>query len=801
MEEIKAELIGLRDILHGMRENGVSYAHSFNTILVGQSGTAKTHIAKLITTILHDYKMIQRSAPLVIEGDDLERLSSKDFVAHFDKAKGGVLFVDNAHKLIDQEGKASAGFARLISQMDLAKDDPVVLMAGLPFGFREFVKKADNMKIIGRFQNLFLIPDYRVDQYVAVTEYFLIDKGFTLDPEVRDVLLKRFRHLYKELKKADSEVRAQNGYLALKEAQGILGAYFKRMALDKVILPCDIAGPLEEKKSIAEIFADLNAIIGMDGLKAEIKSLYNVVTQLTAKKAQGAQVQLPAHHFIITGNPGTGKTKVARMLGRVFEGLGLLESGHVVEVDRSKLVAGFLGQTGPRTNEVCDQAMGGVLFIDEAYSLAKGGVTGDDFGKECIEALLKRMEDDRGKFIVIAAGYQQKMETFLTANDGLKSRFTKSFHIEDYTPTELTAIFDALAAEQGYKVTVEARERVMAFLKDRCARKTKDFANGREVRTLFDEVLNNQSNRLADPVDANRSVAPADLFLINAEDIPGTTAERGGNVEEALQELNSLVGLESVKTTIARILNTIQSQQLTGDAEVLSRHFVFYGNPGTGKTTVARILADVFKAIGLLPTANLIEADRSDLVAQFSGGTAPLVKEHCDRAMGGVLFIDEAYSLKQGASDRFGQEAVDVLLKQMEDARGKFVVLAAGYTREMDEFLDSNPGFRSRFTDHITFEDFTPPQLNEIFTAFAQKKGIAYAPDFPDALERRLRDLYERRSPSFANARTVRQVFDKTRENQSSRVMALKASGEADEVLKSEIRLMRPVDLDHTVTG
>jgi SpoVK/Ycf46/Vps4 family AAA+-type ATPase len=583
-----------------------------------------------------------------------------------------------------------------------------------------------------------------------------------------------------------------NGYLSIQEAQSILGAYFIRKASDKIILPEDIKGQIEEKKSIQEIMAELDSIIGMTELKKEIKSLYTQLNQIAEMEKKGVKMDKPAQHFVITGNPGTGKTTVARILGKIFEGLGILESGHVVEVDRSKLVAGYIGQTAPLTNKACDSAMGGILFIDEAYTLTKDGSNG--FGQECVDTLLKRMEDDRGKFMVIAAGYKGPMEQFLTSNEGLKSRFTKYFNLEDYKPEELAAIFESLAAKQNFIVPTATKERIIAFFKDRCARKTKDFANGREARNLMDEARKNQAERLSSADITNMSKEDSLTFL--PEDIPATTSEKMVSIDEALKDLNGLVGLKSVKNAVRKIANSLQSQKLTGETETLAKHFVFCGNPGTGKTTVARILGDVFKAVGMLPTNNLVEVDRGKLVASYVGQTAKLVAEQCDNAMGGILFIDEAYALKQGQGDSFGQEAVDTLLKRMEDDRGKFVVIAAGYTKEMNEFLASNSGFKSRFSDNINFEDYNTTEMYEIFLGMCKKKKIEFAPGFDDALRKRFEEIYAGRTESFANARTVRQLFDKTRENVSGRVMAL----ENEEERKREIFIMRPEDLDMTVS-
>jgi len=202
----------------------------------------------------------------------------------------------------------------------------------------------------------------------------------------------------------------------------------------------------------------------------------------------------------------------------------------------------------------------------------------------------------------------------------------------------------------------------------------------------------------------------------------------------------------------------------------------------------------------MLPSNNLIETDRSKMVAAYVGQTAKLVNEQCDNAMGGILFIDEAYSLKQGPQDNFGQEAVDALLKRMEDDRGKYVCIAAGYTREMTDFLASNSGFKSRFSDYINFDDYNTEEMREIFVNMCKKRKIEFAPGFDEALQQRLIDLYSNRDAQFANARTVRQLYDKTYENVSGRVMSMQSAGATDEEMKREIYIMRPEDLDMTVS-
>lgn len=244
----------------------------------------------------------------------------------------------------------------------------------------------------------------------------------------------------------------------------------------------------------ADPYKELASLIGLDSVKAEIKTLANLVQVQQAREKEGLKNAAMSYHLVFTGNPGTGKTTIARIIAAIYRDLGILKKGHLVETDRSGLVAGYLGQTAIKTNEVIDEALDGVLFIDEAYSLSEEQ---DSYGKEAIATLLKRMEDDRERLVVILAGYTEEMKRFISTNPGLESRFNRYIDFPDYTEEELLQIFLKQVEKYEYQLTDEALAMVKATIHTNFVTKDEQFGNARFIRNLFEKILANQANRLA----------------------------------------------------------------------------------------------------------------------------------------------------------------------------------------------------------------------------------------------------------------------------------------------------------------
>ena len=306
----------------------------------------------------------------------------------------------------------------------------------------------------------------------------------------------------------------------------------------------------DAQEKIDEILEELNNLIGLTTVKEEVSSLINVQKVNLKRKEMGLKEADVSKHLVFSGNPGTGKTTVARILAKVYHALGLLKKGQLVEVDRAGLVAGYIGQTAIKTKEVIDSAMGGILFIDEAYTLSANKGEGD-FGQEAIDTILKAMEDHRDEFIVIVAGYTDLMEEFLDSNPGLRSRFNKFIHFPDYTPEELRRIFEFTAGKNGYKVSADALEYLQNYYKLKLAMAEPNFANARDARNIFEKAVTRQANRLADKADCTKE----ELELLTLSDITGDLPEGADTLKEAFSrktedEMNQPYVMENAELRI-----------------------------------------------------------------------------------------------------------------------------------------------------------------------------------------------------------------------------------------------------------
>ena len=555
------------------------------------------------------------------------------------------------------------------------------------------------------------------------------------------------------------------------------------------------ATPAEPEESLEMQIMKLGELVGLEELKKEITDHISYLNFIKIRKERGFNDTDSINlHSVFVGNPGTGKTTVVKRLGQIYKSMGLLSKGHVKEVDRSHLIGEYIGQTAPKVKKVLEEAKGGILFIDEAYALSREGEDAKDFGKEAIEVLIKEMSDGSKDIAVMFAGYPKEMENFLKSNPGLKSRVGNYFHFEDFTPDELHAIAIKSAIDRHIVLTEDANNYLSEQLMEGFRNRDRTFGNARYAISLIEEAKMNLGLRMMKRADI-KDVSKEVLSTIEKEDIELVFKQRDKKkyhitineklLQSAMDDLNSLVGIDNIKNEINELVKLIRFYNDIGK-DVLNKfslHTVFLGNPGTGKTTVARIMGKIFKALGLLERGHMIELDKQGLVAGYVGQTAIKTDEKIRDAKGGVLFIDEAYALSEG--NDFGREAIETLLKRMEDMRGDFAVIAAGYTEPMNRFLESNPGLKSRFDRIYTFADYSTEELFKIAVNLFRTEKVRLDDEAYDYLQQYVTHMHLIRDKFFGNAREIRKMVQDIIQYQNLRLAGIDKASRTKEMLET----------------
>ena len=531
---------------------------------------------------------------------------------------------------------------------------------------------------------------------------------------------------------------------------------------------------MSDRDESASSLEKLNNLIGLDIVKEQINSIIaSDVVEKARKKHSGSSYKSISTHMVFAGNPGSAKTTVAKLFAGIAKEKGVLKSGVFVERGGMDLDT-MMPQCAVR--EAFTAAKGGVLFIDEAYAMRS---------QTAISVLIQEMENHRDEVIVILAGYEQRMRNFLELNEGLKSRIPHWVDFPDYSTDELCQIFSYMLKERSLTATDEAVKAArMIFDRNRML---ENFGNGRFVRNLIDRALLNQSGRLMEAYSDGESIPENELYQLAGADI---TSMREGLKDvrepgEARAELTSMVGLESAKEVISKAIAKFKLDKICMDRGIQrdrgSMHMVFTGNPGTAKTTVARLCAEILNDEKILPTGNFVEVGRGDLVGDHVGETAHIVKKRFREAQGGVLFIDEAYALCDNLKGGFGDEAINTIVQEMENHREDTLVIFAGYPAPMKEFLDRNPGMKSRIAFQVTFNDYSTDELCKITELMASKKQMSIT----DAAMDKLRADFDaaRVNSDYGNGRYVRKLLEEAEMNLANRVILLPESEITPEVI------------------
>lgn len=745
-----------------------------DSLILGDAGTGKKFVAGRLLQILQREKLVEDAAPTLLDAADVGKWMEA-FDSNLNKISNGVLVVTNAQKLVPGAYAASVGMLdKLFARMKSPHASmPTVILCGIRKGMEEFL--AENPDIASLFEFRFnLNPMTELDICNLCSNMLKDVFHIGISEEAASKLLKHLEWMNRE-----GEGTFGNGHVAEALAQelAVNAVSCGRMSVD----PEDIKGKVFEPRSEADIWKDLEGFVGLENVKKEIHAIIDSI-----REAELVRDRMKIEdHYVFTGNPGTGKTTIARIFADILGALGILPKGQFVEVAGKDLIADVVGGSERNVQDAIDKAMGGVLFIDEAYGLNQG-----EFGQAAIDKLLPIVENRRGEFVCILAGYSREMRDFMKANSGLESRFNKVIDFPDYDASELEEIFRIMAAGKGYSLDEEADACLHVEMEKMYNRRSDNFGNARDVRNFLSRAEQRRRERMRE----NGDFAAAGTKVLVYADIAGKDADKEVSVKDVMAELDALTGLKGVKADIRKLVASVNREMKLAQAEgrtpdVSVGHYLFLGNPGTGKTTVARLMGKMLHAMKLLPRPDVTEVLRDDLVAGYMGQTAQQTKDAVMDAMGGVLFIDEAYSLCSGPNDAYGQECINTLVPLLENYKGKFVCVAAGYSREMQNFLNANSGLKSRFRNRIDFEDYNPEQMLEIFEGMCRKQGLILPEESREAVAHRLQQIYDNKGWDFANVREVRNLMDDIKNN-----MAIRQFEEDCSDLQ-ELKTIRPEDV------
>lgn len=746
-------------------------------LVMGDAGTGKHYMAMNIADMMVKAGLTDKPVKEVAASEWNEFLGKFD--ENISALQNGILVINNAQKLLfitkaDRVGELD----KLFDKMKNGKA-PIVILSGDINDMTNFLE--NNKDVAGLFEFRFQLDSFSIDDLVSLTSA-LLKKEKRMD--IADEALPKLRAHFSWYMR-QKELTYVNGRLAEKVANDLCVS--AKLRGSDTIEAVDIE---DEKtfvpKTEEQIFRELDGYIGLQSVKDEIRA---IVSNVNKRKEKGAKEKLLKDHYLFTGNPGTGKTTFARKFGEILNAIGALPTGQFVEISGKDLIGQFVGDSEANVKNYVNKAMGGVLFIDEAYALMGNNGSTGGFGLDAVNTLLPLLENRKGEFVCIMAGYTKEMGEFIRMNPGLPSRCNVTIEFPDYTARELEQLFRKMLVsnvDDAGVFTLDAKaEEMLPKVFDRMYLKRSDtFGNAREVRNLFDAAIKRHSKHGANDQ------------ILTYIDIVGEDNAKEISVEDVMKELDGFVGMKSVKDAIRRIAQEIAVQKQLiemGEAQegLTKYNFILTGNPGTGKSTVARIFGKIFKALGVTSTDKVTEKVPKDIIGLYLNESDKLMDAAITEAMGGVLFLDEAYDLEPmdeagRSTSSEGKKAVQTLMTRMENEAGKFVVVCAGYPKEMAAFMNSNPGLKRRFSHTIHIDDYTAEELFEIYerAAKAKKYNFTLADDTVRMKALNMfRNMVAMKDDKFGNAGEAMKKVAETKTNINNRISSLPFDQWTPEVL------------------
>lgn len=712
--------------------------------------SGKTTVARLFAEILKDSGMRPKGTFIECTAQELKDEGPDKFRAKIAAAKDGVLFIDEAYDLDpfgDFKGKPIV--AELLTAAENKRDELSIILAGYQDDMNEkFFKFNDGLK--SRFAEV-MFEDFEEPELREIWRHILSEKGFVADDKLGDIVSKRLaRRANRKGFGNARDVRrvAEDAINTAMSRENFRGDNLE-ILMEDVVGECPANNP-----KINAILAELEGQIGWKKIKESIYEMVSLAQQNYERELQGtAPLPFPLHKMFL-GNPGTGKTTCAKLYGRFLKAIGILSIGEVVCKTASDFVGQYVGQSSQKTNDILKAAQGKVLVIDEAYAL-----NDQNYGKQVIDTLVEKVQGSHDDFAVLLLGYEKQMlEMIREQNPGLARRFPEqyAFYFEDYTPQELLKIFFSTCKRNHVSGSSEkVVEKVLQVLGRQ--RSLPNFGNAGTVN----QIVENAAKKAAARQAAEGRIGAA--IELEVSDIEGEDVEEK---KDPLAPLDDLFNVDNIKKKLQQLQNGLKVAKMDGDATPDIGHFVFRGPPGTGKTTVARVMAEILFHMELLATKRCVETSGVNLTGEYLGQTKKKVTDKLGEAKGGVLFIDEAYKLGEGP---YGEEALVTILEAMTspDYKG-LVIIIAGYEQDIEKMLARNAGLKSRFTQFFDFEDWTPADCVKFFMQQATKKCFVIDEDAAEILPKIFAKLIQ--APGWANGRDVGQFLKKVEAHRADRV-------------------------------
>ncbi|KAK7741772.1 hypothetical protein SLS53_004836 [Cytospora paraplurivora] len=771
LETVKAKMLEIKTLVDTARRQDVNPSKErYNTLLTGNPGSGKTTFANLFAKFLTSLQLVDDNIAIT-SGSRLAHEGVHEFkniISYNLEDEKGVVIIDDAHLLrpnLSSTGRKALDY--IISEMDRLQGQVIFIFIGYAKELETLLSHNDSLQSLIPFTVRF--DDYEDIELLQILQKQLNEKfdgRMKVDKGINGVYMRMVARRIGRGRGAPNfgnarEVENTLMRILFRQATRLEKARRLKEESDDLFLTMeDLVGPppstaLENSKA----WRGLQEMIGLKTVKDSLKSLVHRLQINYDREIAEKPIVECSLNRIFLGNPGTGKTTVAKYYGQIMVDIGLLSDGEVVVKNPSDFIGQYIGESEAITKQILSSTRGKVLIIDEAYALSdKSDATNDHSGNiyktAIVDTLVANIQgtanEDR---CVLLLGYRDRMERmFQHVNPGLSRRFPMSsaFEFDDFSDEELRQILDWRLQEQGFTATDEAKQVAMEVLSR--ARSHLNFGNAGEIDILLNRAKELQQGRLAGRDDKH------DPFLLESQDFD-SDFERPKQAETRIKDLfKDLVGANDIVEKLVGYSRVVQnSKALNMDPRSqIPFNYLFRGPPGTGKTTTARRIGQVFYDMGILATNQVYECSATDLIGEHIGQTGPKTQKIFQRALGKVLFIDEAYRLND---EHYGKEALIEMLNILtkEAYKNKLVTVLAGYNDDINGLLKVNSGLSSRFPEVIQFENLKPKQCVELFAQLLEEQKLDTTALKPDRVADKLKDSFGRMAalPDWGNARDI----------------------------------------------